>query len=68
MNYNVEKMIETGRDIMKSNPKRDLGALEFAQLNERNPLDKFGMASDAYLVGVAIGMRIAKADAQKAKG
>lgn len=65
MRYNIEKLLAEGDRIMQDNPARDLRTAEFYQLNDRNPTDKWGMAREAYLFGVAIGYRTAKAKARK---
>lgn len=65
MRYNIEKILEEGNKIMQDNPARDLRVTDLYQLNDRNPTDRWGMAREAYLFGVAIGYRTAKAKARK---
>lgn len=65
MRYNIEKLLAEGDRIMQDNPARDLRTAEFYQLDDRSPADKWGMAREAYLLGVAIGYRTAKAKARK---
>lgn len=59
--YNTQKMIEAGTQALKRNPKRDATARELREIRG-NGGDEWGGIVDAYLFGVAVGMRIEKAE------
>ena len=63
--YNVTKMIEAGAKALKRNPKRDATAWEFKQISDSSG-GEWEKMTGAYLLGVAIGMRIAAAEGQGA--
>ena len=63
--YNTQKMIEAGTQTLKRNPKRDATAREFREIRDHGGDEWDGMI-DSYLFGVAVGMRIAKAEQQRA--
>lgn len=58
--YNLEKQLRNGTEIMKK--KRDLKLSDFMEANDLSGGDKFELASNMYLIGVAIGYRIRKAE------
>lgn len=59
--YNTQKMIETGREALKRNPARDVTAKElYYDLPQTTP-DRYEQLENAFLFGVAVGMRIAEA-------
>ena len=59
--YNVRKMITSGRKIMANNPKREITLIEIARIRESNP-DVYVQIENAFLFGVALGVRISKAE------
>ena len=59
--YNIQKMITSGRDIMANNPKREITLIEIARIRESNP-DVYVQIENAFLFGVALGVRISKAE------
>ena len=63
--YNTQKMIEAGTQALKRSPKRDATAREFREIRDHGGDEWDGMI-DSYLFGVAVGMRIAKAEQQRA--
>ena len=64
MFYNVQKMIDTGKKILQRNQRRDITTHELMELAHRSN-DRIDIAGDSYYFGVAVGMRIAKAEADK---
>lgn len=62
--YNTQKMIEAGAQALKRNPKRDATAREFREIRD-NGGDEWGGIVDAYLFGVAVGMRISEAERKR---
>lgn len=65
--YNTQKMIEAGAQALKRNPKRDATAREFREIRD-NGGDEWGGIVDAYLFGVAVGMRISEAERKRREG
>lgn len=65
--YNLEKQVEIGGKIMKQNEKRDLRLVDFIAANDLSGGDKYELASNMFLIGVAIGHRIAEAERAKVK-
>ena len=61
MNYNLEKLIEDGRQTLLKNSRRDLSLLEYQQLSNISE-DKYETTSAAFCAGVAVGLRMAKAE------
>ena len=62
--YNTGKMIETGRQAIRRNPNRDATSAElFRDIPGMTP-DKYEQLENAFLFGVAVGMRIAGAEAK----
>ena len=59
--YNIQKMITSGRDIMANNPKREITLIDIARIRESNP-DVYVQIENAFLFGVALGVRISKAE------
>ena len=59
--YNTDKLIETGRAAVSRNLNRDITRYELQQMHDRAE-DQYQFATDCYLAGVAIGMRIAAAE------
>lgn len=59
--YNIQKMITSGRDIMANNPKREITLIDIARIRESNP-DVYVQIENAFLFGVALGVRIGKAE------
>lgn len=59
--YNTQRMIATAEKALKRNPKRDATAWDFKQISDSSG-DKWDSMTNAYLLGVAVGMRIAKAE------
>lgn len=57
--YNTQKMIETGRAIMRDNPNRDITVYELKAAKEQAGDDEYLFAENTFLFGVAVGMRIA---------
>ena len=62
--YNTEKMIRAGRAAIGRNPQRDITAAEIMQLKEQ-AADNWQLAENSFLLGVAVGMRIAEAERMK---
>ena len=62
--YNTAGMIEKGRAAIKRNPARDITALELRRIRESAAGDEYQFAENTFLLGVAIGMRIAAAEAR----
>ena len=62
--YNIKKMITSGRDIMANNPKREITLIDIARIRESNP-DVYVQIENAFLFGVALGVRIGKAEQTK---
>ena len=63
-NYNVSKMITSGREIMANNPKRDLTLIDVSRILDSTP-DTYFQIEHAFLFGVAVGVRISKAEQMK---
>ena len=59
--YNIQKMITSGRDVMANNPKREISLIDIARIRESNP-DVYVQIENAFLFGVALGVRIGKAE------
>ena len=59
--YNIQKMITSGRDVMANNPKREISLIDRARIRESNP-DVYVQIENAFLFGVALGVRIGKAE------
>ncbi len=59
--YNTQKMIEAGQQATRKHPNRDITAAELRAIRDRSG-DELDRMADAYLLGVAVGMRIAKAE------
>lgn len=66
MKINIDKHIEEGRRILNKNPRRDISAGAFMYINDQ-AADKWDLAEKSYLLGVAIGKRIAQANAKKSE-
>ena len=64
--YNLEKQLEIGGKIMKQNEQRDLRVVDIMAANDLSGGDKYELATNMFLIGVAIGHRIA--EAKRAKG
>lgn len=62
--YNLEKMIETGREALKRNPRYNIGSHDFRVLTS-DGYDRWTRSENCYLFGIALGMRIAKAEQKK---
>ena len=56
-NYNISKMITSGREIMANNPKRDITLIDMARIRDTDP-DVYIQIENAFLFGVALGVRI----------
>ena len=63
-NYNVKKMITSGREIMARNPKRELSVIDFTVIRDLDP-ELYAQMENAFLFGVALGARISKAEQTK---
>ncbi len=59
-NYNISKMITSGREIMANNPKRDITLIDMARIRDTDP-DVYIQIENAFLFGVALGVRIGNA-------
>lgn len=59
-NYNISKMIASGREIMANNPQRDITATEMKNIRDTDP-DVYAQIENAFLFGVALGVRIGNA-------
>lgn len=57
--YNVEKLIEEGRKIMYKNPRRMITAHELVNQEEKSD-GSLDFGNNMFLIGLAIGARIAK--------
>ncbi len=64
-NYNIQKMITSGREIMANNPHRDITAKEIISIIN-NASDLYIQFENAFLFGVALGVRIGKAEGGRA--
>ena len=62
--YNTQEMIKTGRETMQRHPARDLTAFEVHRIRE-DAGDEFVFAENMFLLGVAVGMRIAKQEGKQ---
>lgn len=60
--YNLEKQLRNGTEIMNRNEKRDLLLSDFMEANDLSGGDKFELARNMFLIGVAIGYRIRKTE------
>lgn len=56
--YNTQQRIDEGRKAMERHPARDLTAQEVRTIREQ-AADVYEFGNDMFLLGVAIGMRIA---------
>lgn len=56
-NYNISKMITSGREIMANNPKRDITLIDMARIRDTDT-DVYIQLNNAFLFGVALGVRI----------
>ena len=63
--YNAPQRIEEGREAMRRHPARDLTAFEVHRIREEAG-DVYEFGENMFLLGVAIGRRIAAAE-QEAK-
>lgn len=63
--YNTQKMITTGRETMQRHPARDLTAFELHTIREQAGGDEYLFAENAFMFGVAVGMRIAEAERKR---
>lgn len=63
--YNTQAMIETGAQALRRNPKRDATAWEFKTIRDNCGGGEWDSMTDAYLFGVAVGMRIAEAERKR---
>ena len=59
-NYNISKMITSGREIMANNPKRDITVIDIARIRDTHT-DVYIQLDNAVLFGVALGVRICNA-------
>ena len=60
---NIKKTIEEGRRITQKYPaKTSLTCMEFKELEETEQTSKMGAMYNAYLMGVAIGRRLGRAE------
>lgn len=59
-NYNISKMITSGREIMANNPKRDITLIDMARIRDTDT-DVYIQLNNAVLSGVALGVRICNA-------
>ena len=62
--YNAPQRIEEGREAMRRHPARDLTAFEVNRIREEAG-DEFVFAENMFLLGVAVGMRIAKQEGKQ---
>lgn len=60
-NYNISKMITSGREIMANNPKRDITLIDMARIRDTDT-DVYIQIENAFLFGVALGVRIGNAN------
>lgn len=58
--YNTEKMIQNGEKIMMQNGRRDITTKEMNELHDSG--DDWDRIRNAFLLGVAVGERIGKAE------
>ena len=58
--YNMEKLIDEGKKIMKENPRRMIPAHELVNQKDKNGEHVLDYGNDMFLIGLAIGARIAK--------
>ena len=59
-NYNISKMITSGREIMANNPKREITLIDIARIRDTDT-DVYIQLDNAVLFGVALGVRICNA-------
>lgn len=57
--YNIEKLVAEGQEIMKQNPRRMPGTYQMMDQKEKSE-DTYQFGTDMFLIGLAIGARIAK--------
>ena len=63
--YNVETMINDGRQAIRRNPQRDATAQELRVIRDGGKGDEWETINRAYLFGVALGVRIAEAERRR---
>lgn len=58
--YKTQQRIDEGRETMRHNPARDITVAEIHEIKEAAGADVYKFGEDMFLLGVAIGARIAK--------
>ena len=61
--YKTQQRIDEGRETMRRNPARDITAAEMHEIKEAAGPDVYKFGEDMFLLGVAIGARIARQEA-----
>lgn len=61
--YKTQQRIDEGRETMRHNPARDITAAEIHEIKEAAGPDVYKFGEDMFLLGVAIGARIARQEA-----
>lgn len=61
--YKTKQRIDEGRETMRHNPARDITAAEIQEIKEAAGPDVYKFGEDMFLLGVAIGARIARQEA-----
>ena len=56
--YNVEKLVEEGKEIMYNNPRRMISAFELVNQRDKHGENVIDFGNDMFLIGLAIGARI----------
>lgn len=64
--YNVEQMIAEGQAAIKRHPRRGASVADIMALTSDN-YDRWERTDRLYLFGIALGMRIAKAEQRKGR-
>ena len=62
--YNTQQRIADGRETMRQHPARDLTAFEVHRIKEEAG-DVYEFGNNMFLLGVAIGRRIAEQEAKQ---
>lgn len=63
--YKTRQRVDEGREAMRRHPKRDITAAEVQELREAAGDDVYKFGEDMFLLGVAVGMRLARQEARQ---
>lgn len=62
--YKTDQRIDEGREAMRRHPARDITAAEVQEIREAAGTDVYKFGEDMFLLGVAVGMRLARQEAR----